>query len=494
MEIEKIEYHEALQMLAKEAGVELKTDYYKERGEKTGDMYDMYRIATDFYHAAIFVEENKSKLDYLTNRGISRETIERFKLGYSGNPRELFMKLKEKGFSEQNIIDSWIFVSPGRDKFYGRIVFPIANFTGHTVAFTGRIIDKGEPKYLNSPASDIFNKSAILYGFHLAKTAVAKQHSIIVVEGQMDTVSLHQAGIINVVGISGSALTKDHIHLIKRLTKKLYLCLDNDKAGIEATFNSLENLSNEDIDVYIISLGDAKDPDDFIKSGGQFEEVMKKALTPVEFYIKEGSKKYDISELSGKKAIWEELKKILKRIRDPIAIDAAIREIAKILNLSTDVLYGELKNFREKRIIEVKKRNEWFELAEIVAGYIRLYDFFDLFLEKFQYTLDDWDAIPSFFVIKNLIDNPAEFLDNSQIDMDRFSAVELFIEEENTWFSQDVIVNKFKELVNRLNKICFEKEKHDQLTNIDPNSTEYFTRFHTLQEKGKKMGIKVNRG
>lgn len=249
-------------------------------------------------------------------------------------------------------------MSHGRDKFYGRIIFPIANFTGHTVAFTGRIIDKGEPKYLNSPASDIFNKSAILYGFHLAKTAVAKQHSIIVVEGQMDTVSLHQAGIINAVGISGSALTKDHIHLIKRLTKKLYLCLDNDKAGIEATFTSLENLSNEDIDVYIISLGEAKDPDDFIKSGGQFEEIMKKALTPVEFYIKEGSKKYDITELSGKKAIWEELKKILKRIRDPIAIDAAIREIAKILNLSTDVLYSELKNFREKRIIEAIKPSE----------------------------------------------------------------------------------------------------------------------------------------
>lgn len=193
MEIEKMEFGEALHTLAKEAGVELKTDYYKERGEKTGDVYDMHRIATDFYHEEILREENIEKLNYLLNRGISRETIDRFKLGYSSNPRELFARLKDKGFTEQNIIDSGIFIGPGRDKFYGRIIFPIANFAGHTVAFTGRITDKGEPKYLNSPVSDIFNKSAILYGFHLAKSTIAKEQSVIIVEGQMDTVALHQA-------------------------------------------------------------------------------------------------------------------------------------------------------------------------------------------------------------------------------------------------------------------------------------------------------------
>lgn len=266
MEIEKMEFGEALHTLAKEAGVELKTDYYKERGEKTGDVYDMHRIATDFYSEEILREENREKLNYLLNRGISRETIDRFKLGYSGNPRELFARLKDKGFTEQAIIDSGIFVGPGRDKFYGRIIFPIANFAGHTVAFTGRIIDKGEPKYLNSPVSDIFNKSAILYGFHLAKSTIAKEQNVIIVEGQMDTVALHQAGIINAVGISGTALTKEHIALIKRFTKKLYLCLDGDKAGVEATFKSLENLYNEDLDIYVISLPDAKDPDEFLKS------------------------------------------------------------------------------------------------------------------------------------------------------------------------------------------------------------------------------------
>ncbi|MDD2891594.1 MAG: DNA primase [Candidatus Gracilibacteria bacterium] len=492
MEIEKIEFSEALHILAKEAGVELKTDYYKERGEKTGDIYDMHRIATDFYHEEIKREENTEKLNYLLNRGITLETIDRFKLGYSGNPRELFARLKEKGFTEQNIIDSGIFVGPGRDKFYGRIIFPIANFAGHTVAFTGRITGQGEPKYLNSPVSDIFNKSAILYGFHLAKSTIAKEQSVIIVEGQMDTVALHQAGITNTVGISGTALTKEHIGLIKRFTKKLYLCLDGDKAGVEATFKSLENLYNEDLDIYIISLPEAKDPDEFIKSGGNFREEMKKALSPVAFYIKEGAKKYNITEMTGKKAIWEELKKMLKHIRNPIEIDAYIREIGKILNLSTDILYSELKNFREKRVIEDVKKKDGFERAELIAGYIRLYSYFDLFLEKFQYTLSDGMSIPSFFVIKNLLSARESGKEDENIDIDRLSAIELFIEEENTTLSQDIITGKFLELVGYLNKLCFEQEKKKLLENIDPNSTEYMVERHKLQEKAKKIGVKFN--
>lgn len=492
MEIEKLEYREAMHLLAKEAWVELKTDYYKERGEKTGDIYDIHRIATDFYHEEIKREENIDKLHYLLNRRITLETIDRFKLGYSGNPRELFARLKEKGFTEQNIIDSGIFVGQGRDKFYGRIIFPIANFAGHTVAFTGRITSTGEPKYLNSPVSDIFNKSAILYGFHLAKSMIAKEQSIIIVEGQMDTVALHQAGIINTVGISGTALTKEHIGLIKRFTKKCYLCLDNDKAWVEATFKSLENLYNEDLDIYVISLPDAKDPDEFIKSWGDFREEMKKALTPIEFYIKEGSKRYNISEMTGKKAIWEALKKILKHIKNPIEIDAYIREIGKILNLSTDILYSELKSFREKRVIEEVKKSSGFELCEQIAGYMQLYSLFDLFLEKFQYTLDDGMFIPSFFVIKNVLEYRNAWEKDGEWNIDRLSAIELFLEEKNSTFSQDTIILNFIELVNNLNKICLEQEKKILLVDIDPNSIEYMMKHHQLQEKAKKIGIKFN--
>jgi DNA primase len=175
MEIEKIEYGEAVRMLAKQAGIELKTDYYKERGENKGDIYDIYRICAEFYQAELQKPEHEDKLAYLHRRGLTDETITKFKIGFSDNSRDLFYKLKEKGFEEKDIIDSGVFMAPGRDKFYGRIVFPISNFTGHTVAFTGRVLDDSLPKYLNSPASRIFDKSSILFGMNLAKTEIGKK-------------------------------------------------------------------------------------------------------------------------------------------------------------------------------------------------------------------------------------------------------------------------------------------------------------------------------
>lgn len=190
----------------------------------------MYRIATDFYHAEILKGEHRSKLEYLQKRGLTMETIEKFKIGFSDNSRDLFFKLKEKGFEEKDIMESGIFVSTSRDKFYGRIVFPIANFTGHTVAFTGRVLDDSLPKYLNSPASRIFDKSSTLFGLHIAKSEIGKRGYVIIVEGQMDTISLHQAGFTNTIAISGTALTEEQIKMLKRLTKKIYLCLDADNA------------------------------------------------------------------------------------------------------------------------------------------------------------------------------------------------------------------------------------------------------------------------
>ena len=140
----------------------------------------------------------------------------------------------------QFLYDSWIFVSESRDKFFGRITYPLSNSMGHVIAFTGRVLTDALPKYLNSAASHIFDKSSLLYGFHLGKQTIAKSWEIYIVEGQMDTITLHQAGIENAVGISGTALTKEHIRLIKRFASVVYLSLDRDDAGIKATFASIE--------------------------------------------------------------------------------------------------------------------------------------------------------------------------------------------------------------------------------------------------------------
>lgn len=222
---------------------------------------------------------------------------------------------------------------------------------GHTVAFTGRIIGSGEPKYLNSPASRIFDKSSVLYGLHLAKQSIAQHNAVIVVEGQMDTVSLHQYGFTNAVGISGTALTKDHVHLIRRLTRKVYLCLDGDKAGIQATFASIENLTNEDMDIFVVTLGaDAKDPDELLKAHGAaaFQDRMEKAENHIDFFLREGRKLFDDSTMMGKKRLVEACLKLVAKVESKIEADIYITAISEKTGLDKGLLYQEMRPAKKR--------------------------------------------------------------------------------------------------------------------------------------------------
>ncbi len=272
------------------------------------------------------------------------------------------------------------------------------------VAFTGRIIGQGEPKYLNSPASKIFDKSSILYGLHLAKSEIGKRGSAIVVEGQMDTVSLHQAGVANAVGISGTALTKEHASYLKRLTTKIFLCLDSDDAGTKATFASIEALANEDFEVRIIRIPNGKDPDEFVKNGGDFNELQKHSLSVVEFFIKEGGRRYDLTGAPGKTAMIRDLLRFVRGLTDRIEADMRLREVSRAMDVSLDTLYAELRGIREKRPEERKiEKTGGFEIGEILAGYCTLYDFYDLYSQNFPYTSPHCRDIPSFSVLERVV-------------------------------------------------------------------------------------------
>lgn len=494
MEVEKIEFGEAVQILAKQAGIELKTDYYKEHWENRGDVYDMYRIATDFYHAEILKGEHRSKLEYLQKRGLTMETIEKFKIGFSDNSRDLFFKLKEKGFEEKDIMESGIFVSTSRDKFYGRIVFPIANFTGHTVAFTGRVLDDSLPKYLNSPASRIFDKSSTLFGLHIAKSEIGKRGYVIIVEGQMDTISLHQAGFTNTIAISGTALTEEQIKMLKRLTKKIYLCLDADNAWVTATFVSIENLRNEDFDIRVADFWEAKDPDEFLKSGRDFQEVIDHADSLIHFYIRQGSRKYDVASVPGKKALVADLMTVLKTIESRIEVDMYIKEISHRLDIDRDTLYEEYRSFRMKRKIvpiqEVKGNS--FDLNEQITGYLLAYDYFDLFFEKYWYNLDNLPNTLSGNALKLLLTDKEQFHESDLLDIDRMKWVQLLIEEENTHATPDRIATKFGDLVHSLNKDIYFLEKASLETAFKQSGGKdmnLFAKIASMKQKWRELRI-----
>ncbi len=434
MEIEKIEFREAIQVLAKEAGVELKTDFQKEKADAGWDIYSLYRTTAEWYHLALYKDENKKYLDYLKDREMSDETIKKFQLGCSNSPRDLWFDLKEKWFTPQFLIDSGIFIAEWRDKFFGRITFPIANSMGHVVAFTGRVLDSALPKYLNSPASHIFDKSSILYGLHLAKQSISKSGEVYIVEGQMDTITLHEAGIENTVGISGTALTVEHIQILKRFTKTIYLCLDSDNAGVKATFASIESLANQDIEVRIIAIPNGKDPDEFIKSGGDFVGLKKDAFSPIGFYLAEWGREYDLDSVIGKKKLIEKCLSFLIPIKSQIEIDMHITEISSKLGVSKDAIFSEYKKWsfaRDTRSRYVSKEKESEEVnkdiftpSELLAGYISSYSLLDLFFREFRYTQEDLSREGNFSLLSAVISGTVRDPD----DQERLKIISLSLE------------------------------------------------------------------
>ena len=345
MELEKLTYGEALQVLAKRAGVELKTNYYKEAGDAAGNMYEIHEIAAQWYHEQLFLPSNREALAYLMGRGLREETLRAWQIGFAADGKGLYDKLRAKGYPDQDLVDSGVFTAPGRDKFWQRVTFPIRNYRGDVVGFSARVTEAGkEPKYLNSPATRIFDKSAVMFGLSKARQEIAKHDSVVIVEGQMDVVSLHQAGFGNVVGLSGTALTPQQIRQLLRITRTVVLCLDADGAGVNATFNCVDALANEDAEVRVVDLGAYKDPDEVLKAGADFGALLSGALTHIGFYIQQGGKRYDIGTVQGKKSLTNEVLKRLVPVESAVETDLYLSEVSHRLGISKDVLHAELRN------------------------------------------------------------------------------------------------------------------------------------------------------
>ncbi len=477
MEIEQIEYREAVKILAKEAGIELK-GFSNKAIPPEKDPYLAHKIATDWYHSHLFSDEGKKALEYLTNRWMTLETIKAFKLGYSSAPRDLLYALKAQWFDISFLKECGIFVNSNRDKFFGRVIFPIANMMGNTVAFTGRILSSGEPKYLNSPASSIFDKSQILYGLHLAKQSIMKCGEVYIVEWQMDTISLHQAGLTNVVGISGTALTPHHIRILKRFSKVVYLMLDSDNAWVQATFASIENLLNQDIEIRIIHIPNGKDPDDYVQSGGNVESLKETALNVVDFYLKMGEKKYDTSTIIGKKQLIETCLRLIKQLKSEVEVDIYMQHIASSLGISIDVLYSTYRRLRlpaHSQKMEDETSSFTPSILDLLAVYLWKYNFFDLFFEKFAYTIEDLSSIEGAWLLVRVLSE--KLLDD---DTETLNTIILYLEEANPSSSQDIQKKNMMDILNRIHGLLLAKEYKNRSAN---------TPIDVFIKKAKKLWI-----
>lgn len=350
MDIENCEFKEALEILWNYTGIKVNANFDEKKFQEKKSLYWLYKDATNYYKEALKSYPEIKK--YLYDRWLNEDIIREFSIGYSDSWVELYNYLKNKWYDDSIIENSAIFLNirSKKDKFINRIIFPIRNSRWDFIAFAGRIIHSWEPKYLNSPASNIYDKSNVLYNLFNARNAITKEDFVIICEWYMDVIGLYKWWFFNAVSVSGTALTDKHITLLKRLTKKIYICFDGDKAWENATKLSLEKMQNKDLEVKIISLPKWKDPDDIITSGKDFSEYIKNALSPIAYFIKKS--KFDTESIDDKKKILSELLEIIKSYSDNIEKDFYLKEVSKLLDIHQNIVYDSFNKIRFSRTKE----------------------------------------------------------------------------------------------------------------------------------------------
>ena len=369
MEHEHYSYPEAIRYLAKKYNIEIEeteqSDEQKQQADERESMFLVSEFARDYFQR-ILVEDNEGKaigLSYFKERGFTDETIEKFQLGYSLNNWDAFSsEAINKGYNLKYLESTGLTIvkqdllAPNGvkqfDRFKGRVLFPIHSMSGRVLGFGGRILtnDKKAAKYLNSPDSDIYHKSNVLYGIYYAKQSIAKEDNCFLVEGYTDVISFHQAGIENVVASSGTALTENQIRLINRLTKNITILFDGDAAGIRASIRGIDLILEQGMNVRVLSFPDGDDPDSFAKKVTN-EELKEYLNTNSQDFInfKVSLLMKDAQDDPVKKAgLIRDIVVSISKIPDRIQREVYIQECSRIMEISENVLFSELAQLDKK--------------------------------------------------------------------------------------------------------------------------------------------------
>jgi len=338
MEYENYSFGEALSHLADRAGVELpKIEYSKEareKAERRGTLLEINKLAAQYFYYQLRREGGQAAWNYLTGRGLTEETIRKFGLGYSDKySDDLYKYLKGKGYSDELLRESGLFnVDESRgmyDKFWNRVIFPIMDVNNRVIGFGGRVMGDGKPKYLNSPETKIFDKSRNLYGLNVARAT--RRNYLILCEGYMDVIAMHQAGFTNAVASLGTALTSGHASLVKRYTKEVLLLYDSDGAGIRAALRAIPILREAGVNSRVVSLKPWKDPDEFIKNEGAeaFEERLNQAMDSFMFRVRVAEQEFPMEEPQGQNRFFEQCAQMLLELSDELERNLYIEAIAR---------------------------------------------------------------------------------------------------------------------------------------------------------------------
>ena len=381
-----ISFHEAVILLGKEKGYDLQDTISNVVQDKHTKDYEIYDYACKIYQNNLYTSSGKSATQYLTNRKIDKDTIKKFKIGLSLNKSIITEYLVNKNYDITRLIDLGLTNDHSQDKFLNRIMFPLFDLKGRVVAFSGRIYNtKSDSKYINTMETDIFKKGNLLYNYHNAKDSLKKTDYVIVMEGFMDVIRASTIGVNNCVATMGTAFTKEHIELLRKMTDNIILCFDGDKAGEDATVSSLKMLEDNGITPRIIRLPEDLDPDEYILKYGSdsFKYQIENTITPIEFkmQILKGNKNLnDLTDIS--KYIDEAISELVK-VEDSILVELTLKKLSTNYNINYDTLKNKYNNYLQnkkevvkyKELVKKKEKLSQIEIAEYHLIYYMLNDY-----------------------------------------------------------------------------------------------------------------------
>ena len=364
---ENVSFVEAVNIIARRYGVTLSEQINVKKKDKNHRYYEMMNIATKFYENNLKTQYGKEAVEYLTKRGIDKEIIKEFNIGLALKEKNiLYELLKSKKYNEKEMEEiALINISDNiYDNFMNRIMFPLQDPQGNIIGFSGRIYyeTQNAPKYINTRETVIFKKGQMLFNYHRAKPFIRNEKQVVVVEGYMDAIRLFASGIKNVVAIMGTSLTKEQIFLLKKLNSKIILCLDNDEPGQDAIYKLGKDLQEHNLDVEVIKLSGAKDPDEYILKNGveAFQRNLNEPLKYLDFalnYLKQNKNLNDSVDLAN--YINAVLKDLAKE-KDEILVDISLKKLVTDYNLDYDVLKSKFDE-----LASTKKEENFIKKTEI---------------------------------------------------------------------------------------------------------------------------------
>ena len=348
MEYENYTFVEALKYLAERTGVKLPEIEYSEEAKKAanfkGRLYEVHKISAKYFYYQLKSEQGKVAYDYFKNRGLTEEIITKFGLGYTSKYNDnLYKYLKQQGYEDSFLKQTGLVTldeaKGGRDKFWNRAMFPIMDINNRVIAFGGRVMGDGTPKYLNSPETKIFDKSRNLYGLNYAK--YSRQPYMLICEGYMDVIALHQAGFTNAVASLGTALTGLQANLLARYVKEVYLTYDSDSAGTKAVLRAIPILKEAGLSVKVIDMSPCKDPDDFIKTLGtqQYQKRIDNAKNSFFFELQVLEEGYNFEDPEQKTQFFHETAKKLVTFQEELERKNYEEAVAKQYHIDYDMLH-----------------------------------------------------------------------------------------------------------------------------------------------------------